>query len=147
MLRAIVILHLLGACVWVGGHLVLLFSVLPKALKLKDASIVLQFEERYERVGIPALLLQLLTGLWLANRFVPGILPAFSFSDPLRIAIATKLVLLIATVVTGVHARLRLIPGLTNARLPSLAVHIALITMLAVALLVAGSILHDGIRS
>ena len=144
MLRAIVILHLLGASVWVGGHLVLLLSVLPLALKRKDAGVVLQFEERYERVGIPALLLQLLTGLWLANRFVPGILPAFSFRDPLRAVIATKLLLLLATVITGVHARLRIIPKLTNARLPLLAAHIVLITSLAIALLVLGSIVHQG---
>ena len=29
MFRLILILHLLGACIWVGGHLVLLLTILP----------------------------------------------------------------------------------------------------------------------
>ena len=142
MVRLVIILHLLGACVWVGGHLVLLLSVLPLALKCKDPRIVLQFEERYERVGIPALLIQLFSGLWLANRFVPGIVDAFLFDDPLRTAVALKLLLLFATLATGAHARLRIIPGLTPERLPLLAAHIVLINGLAIALLVLGVVLH-----
>ncbi|MBL7950344.1 MAG: copper resistance protein CopD [Flavobacteriales bacterium] len=139
MVRVILILHLLGASVWVGGHLVLLLAVLPKALRLKDPGSILAFEERYERVAVPALLLQLLTGLWLANRFVPGVLPAFTFVDRLHAVIATKLMLLMATVMLGAHARLRIIPGLTLERSPVLAWHILLITVFAITLLVLGA--------
>lgn len=142
MVRLVFILHLLGACVWVGGHLVLLLSVLPPALKRRDPEIILRFEERYERVGIPALIIQVLTGLWLANRFVPGIVDAFTFSDPVRASVGMKLLLLLATVAFGVHARLRIIPRLTPERLPLLAAHIVAINALATALLVLGVGLH-----
>ena len=88
MFRFILILHLLGACIWVGGHLVLLFTILPKALREGDPGAVLRFEHGYERIGIPALLIQAVTGIWLAARYVPGIWPAFTFDDPLRSAVA-----------------------------------------------------------
>ena len=59
-------LHILGATIWAGGHLVLALSILPSALKEKNAEIILEFEKRFEKVGLPALGTQLLTGLWLA---------------------------------------------------------------------------------
>jgi putative copper export protein len=142
MVRAVLVLHLLGACVWVGGHLVLLLTMLPRALRMKDPSIILGFEERYERVGIPALLVQVASGLWLANRFVPGIWTAFTFSDPLRDVVALKLILLVATILLGAHARLRIIPGLSPQRLPALAWHIVLINVLGITLLVLGTALR-----
>ncbi|MFT3884671.1 MAG: CopD family protein [Flavobacteriales bacterium] len=144
MFRTILILHLLGACIWVGGHLVLLFTILPKALRERDPAAVLRFEHGYERIGIPALLVQAVTGLWLASRYVPGIWSAFTFSDPLRSAVAIKLLLLLATLLTGLHARLRVIPRLTPGRMPLLAVHVALVTIMAVALLYMGAFIRTG---
>jgi uncharacterized membrane protein len=42
-------LHVLGACVWAGGHLVLATTVLPRALVRRDARILRAFEEPFER--------------------------------------------------------------------------------------------------
>ncbi|MBI2492153.1 MAG: copper transporter, partial [Candidatus Rokubacteria bacterium] len=70
--RLLVTLHLLGAAVWVGGHLVLSLSVLPRALRTRDPAIIRDFESAFERVGLPALLVQVLTGLWLALHWVPA---------------------------------------------------------------------------
>lgn len=144
MFRLVLVLHLLGACIWVGGHLVLLLTILPKALRERDPSTVLRFEHGYERIGIPALLLQAITGIWLAERFVPGLWPAFTFSDPLRTSVAIKLLLLLATLLTGLHARLRIIPRLTPDRMPLLAVHVSLVTLLAVAMLFMGAFIRTG---
>lgn len=144
MFRFILILHLLGACIWVGGHLVLLLTILPKALRERDPSAVLRFEHGYERIGIPALLLQAVTGIWLAARYVPGIWPAFTFSDPLRSAVAIKLLLLLGTLLTGLHARLRIIPRLTPDRMSLLTAHVALVTIMAVALLYVGAFIRTG---
>jgi uncharacterized membrane protein len=44
MYASIVFLHVLGASVWVGGHLVLATSVLPRALKARKPEILLGFE-------------------------------------------------------------------------------------------------------
>ncbi|MDX9752272.1 MAG: CopD family protein [Flavobacteriales bacterium] len=139
-----IILHLLGACIWVGGHLVLLLGVLPRALRERDPSAVLRFEQGYERIGIPALLVQAVTGIWLASRYVPGLWPAFTFGDPLRSAVAIKLLLLLGTVLTGVHARLWVLPRLTPQRMSNMALHVAVVTLMALALLYVGAFIRTG---
>lgn len=138
----LLILHLLGATIWVGGHLVLLFTIVPGALAARDVERIRSFEHGYERIGIPALIVQVITGLLLAHRFVPGVWEAFTFADRLHTLVAVKLLLLLATAVVGAHARLWIIPRLNADRLPGLAVHVALVTILAVALLVCGALVR-----
>lgn len=136
-MRHLLFLHLLGASVWVGGHLVLLFSVLPGALRRRDVQPVRQFEQLYERVGIPALLVQIVSGLWLASRWLPH--GQWFDSSPMAHLVQAKLVLLGFTALLGVHARLALIPKLDAQRLPQLGLHIVLITLTAVAFVWVGS--------
>jgi putative copper export protein len=93
--RLLVILHLLGATIWVGGHLVLSLVVLPRALRARDPSVIREFETGYQRIGLPALLLAVL-------------------------------------------------PGLDATTLPLLAYHVVGVTVLAVALLVAGVAIRTG---
>ena len=64
-------LHLLAATVWTGGHLVLAFTVLPRALRQRSPQALLDFEQGYEHMGMPALLIQVATGLWMALQLVP----------------------------------------------------------------------------
>ena len=54
--QIILIFHLLAATVWVGGHLFLSIRYLPEALKKKDASILINFKDKFEPVGLPSLL-------------------------------------------------------------------------------------------
>ncbi len=136
-MRHLLFLHLLGASVWVGGHLVLLFSVLPGALRRRDVQPVRQFEQLYERVGIPALLVQIVSGLWLASLWLPR--GQWFDSSPMAHLVHAKLVLLGFTALLGVHARLALIPKLDAQRLPQLGLHIVLITLTAVAFVWVGS--------
>lgn len=136
-MRYVLFIHLLGASVWVGGHLVLLFSVLPGALRRRDVQPVRHFEGLYERVGLPALLVQVASGIWLAGQWLPH---AQWFGDsPVAHLVQAKLALLGATVLLGVHARLALIPRLDEQRLPHLGVHILLITLTAVAFVWVGA--------
>ncbi len=138
MTRFMLTLHVLAATVWVGGHLVLSLSVLPKALRADDPRIVLDFESAYERVGLPALLVQVITGIWLAWRLIPEVGEWFSFSSPIATTIGVKLILLAVTLALAVHARLRLIPNLEDGSLRPLAFHIVAITAIAVLMVVAG---------
>ncbi|MCC6806559.1 MAG: CopD family protein [Deltaproteobacteria bacterium] len=133
-------LHVLGATVWTGGHIVLALAVLPRALRKNDVSIIRDFEAGYERVGIPALLVQVATGLLLAIRTLGSPLEwlALAGSSSVARAALIKLGLLVATFVLALDARLRIIPRLDAQRLPSLAWHIALITVVAVAFVVVG---------
>ncbi len=136
-MRHLLFLHLLGASVWVGGHLVLLCGVLPKALRQRDPQPVRNFEQIYERIGIPALLIQIVTGLWMASLWLPH--AQWFGATPAAQLIQAKLVLLGLTAALGVHARLALIPKLDAQRLPQLGAHIVLITLTAVAFVWVGA--------
>ena len=71
MYKLILILHLLGACVWVGGHLYLLIRLLPGFVRDNDVIGLLKFERNYEPLGMIALLTQVITGLYMMHRLVP----------------------------------------------------------------------------
>ena len=130
-------LHILGATVWVGGHLTLSLTILPRALELERASIVTDFEQRFERIGLPALAMQVVTGLWLADHLLGS--PEHWFEgSPIARVVQIKLALLAFTVALAAHARFRVIPSLTDATLPKLAWHIRLVTIAAVMFVLAG---------
>lgn len=141
-MRLLLFLHLLGASVWVGGHLILALKILPPAWRARDPAPIRAFEQRYEVLGIPALLLQVITGLWLANNWLP---PSAWFSDnPLAALLRLKLGLLGLTLVLGAHARLRLIPRLSADNIGGLAVHILAITLTALTLVWVGVSMRFG---
>ena len=144
MYRLLIILHLLGASVWVGGHLVLSLVVLPRALHARDASIVRQFELGYERIGLPALALQVLTGVWLALHWVPDIRGWLAPASLQGWLVLVKLGLLAATLALAAHARFRLVPVLDAGALSSLAYHIVGVTLLGVAMLMTGVAIRTG---
>lgn len=135
---ALIFLHILGASVWVGGHLVLTLTILPRALREDDASAIQRFEQSFERIGIPALLLQVATGLRLASLYAaPSQWLGFDTHAPRHITL--KLMALAATLVLAAHARISLVPRLApGAPLRKLAVHVVLVTALAVAFAFVG---------
>lgn len=135
--QAILLLHVLGATVWTGGHLVLAIGFLPGALKSGDASLLRSVEERFERVGIPALLLQIATGLALAHKYIPDPSRWFAFEGRIGAHIGAKLILLALTLAFAVHARLRLVPRMGE-RLKALAFHMIVVTILSVLFVVLG---------
>jgi len=132
------IIHILCATIWTGGHLVLALVILPKTLRTHDVEELHAFESRYERIGIPALILLVVTGLYLAHIRVPDPGRWLSFSDPFSKLVGYKLVLLATTVVLAIDARLRIIPRLTKDNLTQLAWHIIPVTIVAVAFVVVG---------
>ena len=134
----LVIIHILGASVWTGGHLILTLGFLPRALRARDPGLIEHFESRFERIGIPALVVQVVTGLWLAHIRLPAVSRWFTLDTVQSTHIVLKLVLLFLTVVLAVHARLRLIPRLDAAGLNRLALHIVAVTVLAVLFVLAG---------
>ena len=142
--RLLVFLHLLGAAVWVGGHLVLSLVVLPRALRARDASIVSEFESGYERIGLPALVLQVITGVWLALHWVPDVRGWLAPASLHGWLVLVKLGLLAATLALAAHARFRLVPALDGEGLSTLAYHIVGVTLLGVAMLITGVAIRTG---
>lgn len=137
-MNGVVLLHLLGATVWTGGHLVLAITVLPRALKERSIKDLVRFESSYERIGMPAFLVQIVTGLWLSHQMFPDVSDWFNFETPAARIIGIKLLLLALTVTLAIDARLRIIPKLTEERLTALAWHIIPVTLISVLFVMAG---------
>ena len=136
-------LHILGATIWAGGHLVLALTILPNALRQQRASIVSEFEQRFERIGLPALAIQIVTGLWLAHHLL-GPPDRWFESNPVARVVQVKLGLLAVTIGLAVDARIRVIPKLSDATLPTLAWHIRVVTLAAVLFVLAGVSIRVG---
>lgn len=134
----VLLVHVLAATIWTGGHIVLATTALPRALKARDPRVLLGFESGFERIGMPALAVQVITGLWMAHDFRPNIGDWFSLSDPVSRLIMLKLAFLVATILTAIDARVRLIPRLSAETLPRLAYRIVLVTILSVGFVVVG---------
>lgn len=137
-------LHVLGACVWVGGHLVLALRVLPRALRERKAARIREFEQAYERIGMPALAVQIVTGLWLAHRMLGGSVAAWLGDSGVARTVQVKLLLLAATGALALHAKLRVIPRLRDDNLPVMGAHIVGVTVFGVLFVLAGASLRLG---
>lgn len=145
MYSIVLLLHVLGATIWVGGHLVLAVTILPRALASRDPAALLLFESGFERLGMSALLVQVLTGTWMAHTMKPEVASWFSLADPVSRLILLKLGLLAATLLTALDARWRVIPRLTPATLPALARRVVLVTALSVGFVLVGVSFRGGL--
>lgn len=144
MHHILLVVHLLAATIWVGGHCILCFRYIPLALRKKNPEIISAFEKRYEIIGLPSLLLLIVTGIAMAYRY--GVVAAtwFSFSNGIEKIVSIKLLLLFTTLLLAVHARIFIIPKLAIHNLWLLALHILLVTFIGIAMLVLGSFVRFG---
>ncbi|MEE1673007.1 copper resistance protein CopD [Agarivorans aestuarii] len=134
----LLISHLVAATVWTGGHIVLSTVILPKVLKAKSPQMLLDFEQSFEKVGMPALIIQVITGLLLAYRWLPDLSLWFAFNNPISHAIATKLLLLSLTFGLAIDAKLRVLPNLSEEKLWDMALHIIGVTIISIAFVAVG---------
>ena len=138
------LLHVLGATIWTGGHLVLAIAILPRVLKQRSPQLLLQFESSFERIGIPALITQVITGIIMAETLLRANGGWFNFGDPVSRLVFVKLLLLALTAMFALDARLRLIPQLTEEKLPELAWHIIPVTIISVLFVIVGVSFRTG---
>lgn len=138
------ILHLLAATIWVGGHLFLALRILPEAIKKKDASILTNFKDRFEPMGLPSLLILLVTGILMAYDYDVTFTKWFSFSNAIENVVSIKLILLFTSVAMAINAELFVFPKLISGRLLPVAIQIIAITLIGVAMLVLGSLVRVG---
>ncbi|MBB3107291.1 putative copper export protein [Psychrobacter luti] len=144
MFNYLLILHLLGAAIWTGGHLILALVVLPKVLTSRNLDALLQFEGQFEKIGMPALAIQIITGLWMAHRILPNVGMWFAFDNDISVLIGMKLILLLLTAVVAMHARFWVIPRLSTNNLNGFAINIILVTLFSVAFVVVGTLFRTG---
>ncbi|GIZ14515.1 copper resistance protein CopD [Capnocytophaga catalasegens] len=141
------IIHLLSATIWVGGHLVLAIGFLPKALKNNDFGYIQRFEKIYEPIGMPSLLLLVTTGFLMTYDFNIKYNAWFSFSNPLETIVSLKLIGLLLSMSFAISAQTRVLPKLAKGnlkKLPEMAFHIISVTLIGVILLILGSFARYG---
>ena len=102
--------HVLGACIWFGGYVVLSFVILPKAKADKNPRLVVDFERRFRKIGWPALAAQMVTGPIMALRFVPDPGDWFLWQTANQDHIASKLIMLVILVALATVMQARVIP-------------------------------------
>lgn len=143
----LLLLHVLGATVWTGGHLVLATTVLPQVLRERSPQRLLDFETRFERIGMPALILQVITGALLAQRMLPTVPHWLNVTHPITRVVLIKLGLLLLTVLFALHAKWRVLPHLRQGRadrLVAMAWHVVPVTLFSVLFVVAGVSFRTG---
>lgn len=142
----LLIIHLLSATIWIGGHLVLTFGHLPQALKEKDPSIILNYEKKYEPIGMTALVLLVISGVLMAYKYGVSVEYWFQFATPIEKVVSTKLLLLFLTVVFALSAQFRVLPKLKSnpGKLPEMTFHIVSVTIIGVLMLLFGSFIRFG---
>ena len=144
----VLFLHLLGASIWVGGHLILAIRFVPKAWRLRDASELLTFEHKYEPLGMTALGVQIATGLHLAWAYSSDMAQWFDpHAAPIHI-IGYKLMTLLLTALIAAHARFRVIPKLQQqpqgAWVKVFCAHVLSVTILAIVFVYLGVVFRFG---
>lgn len=140
----LLVLHLIGATIWVGGHLILAIGILPEVLNKKDPQILLNFEKKYEKIGMPALLVMVITGIWMSVQFGIGFSQWFRFANPLETVVSLKLLLLFTTILFALSANIFVLPKLSPKNLNLMAFHIISVTTIGVLMLILGSFVRYG---
>ena len=92
----LLILHLVAATIWVGGHLVLAIGYLPKALKHNDFSYIGNFEKTYEPIGMPSLLVLVITGILMAYDYGVSFSTWLHFDFSIEKVVSLKLLCLLS---------------------------------------------------
>ncbi|HWS27870.1 MAG TPA: hypothetical protein VN259_15010 [Xanthomonadales bacterium] len=131
--QVLLILHLLAAAVWVGGHVVLALGYAPEAIRSRDPRALLDNYQRMNRIALPALLVVIVSGLWLASNWLPQVGLWFELSMPIAVVILAKLLLLVLTLLLLAYLRLRVLTALTPDRVARLGLVFALLALLALA--------------
>ena len=144
MYGLLLLLHILGATIWTGGHIVLSVVVLPRVLRERSPAQLLAFEAVYEKIGMPALIIQVVTGLLLSYRMLPDVSQWFNLSNPAAQVLMSKFILLALTIGFAIDARFRVIPVLSEKNLNSMAWHIVPVTIFSILFVVAGVSFRTG---
>lgn len=137
-------IHILGATIWVRGHLILTLGYLPKALKEKNPEIIHQFEDKFEPIGLTALVIQIISGLWLGHFYIPLWQDWLNYDDEITRNILVKLGLLLVTLILSIDARFRIIPNLNQDNFLDLVLHILAVTLLSVLFVIFGITIRFG---
>jgi hypothetical protein len=122
----------------------LILRILPSTLQQKDISILSDFMLKFGKIGMHSLLILVVTGILLAYDYNVPISDWFSFSNPIEKIVSIKLLLLFTSLSLAVHAQKVVFPKLTSNRMLPAIVEIIIVTLIAVSMLILGSLVRVG---
>ena len=96
------------------------------------------FESSFERIGIPALFLQVITGFYLVHYYASDVSQWQNLDLHIGRVFMVKLSCLLVIILLAAHVRFRVIPNLDKDNLRYLAVHIIAVTIVSVVFVIAG---------
>lgn len=94
---------------------------------------------------MPALAVQIVTGLWMSYQLIPNIKAWFTFENDLSVLISLKLLLLLLTILVALHARFYRIPKLSVDALKAFSANIILVALSSVSFVIVGTLFCTGI--
>jgi hypothetical protein len=106
--------------------------------------ILLDFERKYEKIGIPALLLMVITGVWMSYQFGIGFFKLVSFFESYRNCDFLEIDFTSDNCIVCNQCKFFVIPKLTAKTLPLMAFHILSVTTIGVLMLLLGSFVRYG---
>lgn len=114
---ALVVLHVLGAAIWIGSLVSVLLGSIPLARKTGDLGPLKHVGKIVVgRLGLAVLVLQILTGIRLATKWIVWSSIFSTPSGPGHL-ILTKIVLLVVVLALGGHLYHKTLPGLSREKL------------------------------
>lgn len=140
----LLIIHLIAATIWIGGHLILAIGFLPKAIKNKDINEIKVFKDKFELVGMPALLVLIVTGILMAYNYDVTFSKWFSFTNGIESIVSIKIILVLITFCLAIFAQFYIFPKLTKKNFYRVILLIISVTLIALAMLVLGSLVRIG---
>lgn len=140
----LLIIHLISATIWVGGHLFLAIRILPRALREKSIKELQYFKNQYEPFGMPALIVLVVTGIWMAYDYNATIGSWFSFSNRIERVVSVKLILLLVTFAMAFTADRFIFPKLNKKNIYKAAIFIIAVTAIGLAMIILGSFVRYG---
>ena len=138
------IIHLLAATIWVGGHLLLLLRYVPKAIKSKSLEELSAFRKNFEPVGMPSLFILILTGILMAYDYNITFEKWFLFENSIEKIVSIKLILLFISLTLAFITLKFVLPSINKISPFILYFIIFLVTTIAVTMLVLGSLVRVG---
>jgi hypothetical protein len=142
--KLLVIIHILGAAILVGTNLILMLSVIPKAKKAGDIGIIRGYLGGVGQMGVHALAVQLITGLWLASPQFKGISAAFQMKEVFATHVVAKVVIMILITALVIVMRRKIAPKLSMETLGGFTTTVGTLTILAIAMVALGVGLRTG---
>ncbi|KAA0217529.1 MAG: hypothetical protein DYG94_00005 [Leptolyngbya sp. PLA3] len=139
----LVVLHILGAATWIGSLISTLFGSIPHARASGDLTALKHAGKIVVgRLGLAALILQVLTGVRLGTKFGWGVI--LRFEGPASHLVLSKITLLVVIILIGGHLYHKTLPRLSPEGLRSFAAATWLLLVLSLLIAVAGAGLQTG---